>query len=77
MEEEYVSECCFASPGWELDMSSAYISGPSGYCSRCQDNCIFFIPCRDCGTIEGAEKRTSSWVCKDCHPIPITLGHEY
>jgi|TARA_R110002020_G_C16157929_1_gene763168 hypothetical protein len=42
-EEGYVSECCFAYPAFELDMSSAEYGGPSGFCSRCQDNAIFLV----------------------------------
>ncbi len=40
-EDFYLSECCFARPFGELDMSSARYGGPSGFCSRCLDNCIF------------------------------------
>ena len=37
----YISECCFAHPATELDMSTVNYGGPSGFCSRCHDNCIF------------------------------------
>ena len=40
---EYISECCFAEPATELDMSSVPYGGPSGFCSRCLDNCIFVL----------------------------------
>ena len=39
----YVSECCFAQPAPELDMSTVPYGGPSGFCGRCFDNCIFFL----------------------------------
>ena len=39
----WVSECCSASPIGELDMSSIPFGGPSGFCSRCHDNCIFIV----------------------------------
>jgi len=38
----WLSECCDAPPAWELDMSSVPYGGPSGFCGRCHDNCIFF-----------------------------------
>ena len=41
MEVEYISECCFAPPALELDMSSVPYGGPSGFCGRCLDNTIF------------------------------------
>ena len=37
----WLSECCDAYPIGELDMSSVPYGGPSGFCSRCHDNCIF------------------------------------
>jgi len=37
----WISECCYAYPLGELDMSSVPYGGPSGFCSRCHDNCIF------------------------------------
>ena len=40
---DYLSECCFAQPATELDMSSVPHGGPSGFCGRCWDNCIFFL----------------------------------
>jgi hypothetical protein len=43
---EYISECCFAPPATELDMSSVKYGGPSGFCGRCLDNAIF-IPAED------------------------------
>ena len=39
----WVSECCDAEPHGELDMSTLNYGGPSGFCSRCYDNCIFFV----------------------------------
>jgi len=39
----YISECCFASPIGELDMSTVAYGGPSGFCGRCHDNCIFVL----------------------------------
>ena len=39
----WVSECCTAPPIGELDMSSVLFGGPSGFCSRCYDNCIFIV----------------------------------
>jgi hypothetical protein len=41
-EPEWLSECCDATPAWELDMSSVPFGGPSGFCGRCHDNCIFY-----------------------------------
>ena len=41
MEVEYISECCFAPPALELDMSSVPYGGPSGFCGRCLANTIF------------------------------------
>ena len=38
----WLSECCDAPPAWELDMSSVPYGGPSGFCGRCHDHCIFF-----------------------------------
>ena len=44
---EYISECCYAPPlevGYiGLDMSTVPYGGPSGFCSKCFDNCIFNI----------------------------------
>jgi hypothetical protein len=39
----YISECCFASSIGELDMSTVAYGGPSGFCGRCHDNCIFVL----------------------------------
>ncbi len=39
----WLSECCTANPIGELDMSSVPFGGPSGFCSRCHDNCIFIV----------------------------------
>ena len=38
-----ISECCFASPIGELDMSTMKYGGPSGFCEYCHDNCIFIL----------------------------------
>ena len=43
MEDCYISECCFAYPAGELDMSPVKYGGPSGFCGRCWDNCIFVL----------------------------------
>lgn len=40
-EEELISECCFAYPVGELDMSTVPYGGASGFCGRCNDNAIF------------------------------------
>ena len=40
-EPEWISECCYAEPYGELDMTSIKFGGPSGFCIRCLDNCIF------------------------------------
>ena len=37
------SECCEAVPHGGLDMSTVNYGGPSGFCSTCLDNCIFFV----------------------------------
>ena len=42
-DEGYISECCFAYPIGELDMSTARYGGPSGFCGRCWVNCIFLV----------------------------------
>ena len=42
-ETMWVSECCTAYPIGELDMSSVPFGGPSGFCGRCHDNCIFIV----------------------------------
>lgn len=48
IEEEYVSECCDAPPAMEMDMSTVPYGGPSGFCGRCYDNCIFIkLNCND------------------------------
>ena len=39
----WFSECCDAEPHGEMDMSTINYGGPSGFCSRCYDNCIFFL----------------------------------
>ena len=39
----YISECCFAPPIGELDMSTMKYGGPSGFCEYCHDNCIFIL----------------------------------
>ena len=39
----WISECCSANPIGELDMSSIQFGGPSGFCGRCHDNCIFIV----------------------------------
>ena len=41
--EGYISECCFAYPIGELDMSTVKYGGPSGFCGRCWDNCTFLV----------------------------------
>jgi len=41
-EPEWLSECCDAVPMEDmLDESTLPYGGPSGFCSRCHDNCIF------------------------------------
>ena len=64
--EEYLSECCDAYPTWELDMSTANFGGPSGFCSRCLDNAIFFMSCSHCGSINQVRKINCKSLCKDC-----------
>ena len=39
----WVSECCDAESEGEMDMSTVNYGGPSGFCARCHDNCIFFV----------------------------------
>ena len=43
----WISECCLAEPyisrNIDLDMSTVPFGGPSGYCSKCYDNCIFIL----------------------------------
>ena len=41
--DEYLSECCYAQPALELDMSTVPYGGPSGFCCRSYDNCLFFL----------------------------------
>jgi len=45
---DWISECCEAEPFGELDMSTVNHGGPSGFCNRCLDNCIF-VPSQDPG----------------------------
>jgi len=40
---EYLSECCDSPPYGELDMSTVPYGGPSGFCNKCHDNCIFIL----------------------------------
>ena len=41
---DWISECCEAVPlGGEVDESTIPYGGPSGFCSRCKDNCIFVL----------------------------------
>lgn len=51
MSTEYISECCYAPPYASdyigLDMSTVSYGGPSGFCSRCLDNCIFILEGED------------------------------
>ena len=42
-EQNYISECCYAYSSGELDMSTIKYGGPSGFCGRCSDNCIFVL----------------------------------
>jgi len=42
-QDYYISECCFAYPTGELDMSTVKYGGPSGFCGRCLDNCTFVL----------------------------------
>lgn len=65
-EIEYLSECCDAYPTWELDMSTTNFGGPSGFCSRCLDNTIFFLACSNCGSSNQVSKINSIFLCIDC-----------
>ena len=41
---EWISECCEAVPlGDMVDESTIPYGGPSGFCSRCKGNSIFFV----------------------------------
>ena len=40
---KWFSECCEAVPIGEVDESTIPYGGPRGFCSRCNDNCIFFV----------------------------------
>jgi len=42
-QDYYISECCFANPVGELDMSTVPYGGPSGFCGHCLDNSIFVL----------------------------------
>ena len=68
--EEYISECCFAYPAGELDMSTVKYGGPSGFCGRCLDNCIF-LPAMECSQCLGDgfvinEEMYPDVVCMEC-----------
>jgi len=63
---QYVSECCYAPPATELDMSSIPYGGPSGFCGRCFDNCIFIVPCYNCGDASLLMKSDNEYYCNDC-----------
>ena len=39
----WFTECFEAVPLGEVDESTIPFGGPSGFCSRCKDNCIFFV----------------------------------
>ena len=41
IEVEWLSECCYTEPYGELDMTTVKYGGPSGFCIRCEDPCIF------------------------------------
>ena len=38
----WLSECCTAPPACEPDFSTVTYGGPSGFCGKCHDNCIFY-----------------------------------
>lgn len=38
---EWVSECCGKEAALELDMSTAYLGGPIGFCAKCHDSVGF------------------------------------
>jgi len=50
---EWLSECCYAEPYGELDMSSVKFGGPSGFCIRCEDPCIFIKNPEDKEVVNG------------------------
>jgi len=57
--DNYISECCGASPSGELDMSTVKYGGPLGFCGRCRDNSIFVLDETDdpCDTKEKYEEQ--------------------
>jgi len=73
-ELEYISECCSASPAMEMDMSTVPYGGPSGFCAKCLDNCIFIRPCYNCGDNATILKDNKEMYCIDCSSWLDTLG---
>ena len=65
--EEYISPCCSAPPALEMDMSTVQYGGPSGRCIGCSDNCIFMIPCYNCGDESKVTGKDTEMYCKDCN----------
>ena len=65
--EEYISPCCSAPPALEMDMSTVPYGGPSGRCMRCGDNCIFMIPCYNCGDESKVIGKDTEMYCTDCN----------
>jgi hypothetical protein len=42
--KQWLSECCDATPVFkELDLSTIPFGGPTGFCSKCHDTCIFIV----------------------------------
>ena len=71
---EYISECCYASPVLEMDMSTVKYGGPTGFCSRCFDTCGFFVPCYNCGDGATVVKDDGEIYCTDCSTWIDSMG---
>ena len=65
--DDYISPCCSAPPALEMDMSTVPYGGPSGRCMRCGDNCIFMIPCYNCGDEAKVTRTDNEMYCNDCN----------
>ncbi len=73
-ELEYISECCSAPPAIEMDMSTVPYGGPSGFCAKCFDNCIFIKPCYNCGDSATILREDKEIYCVDCNDWIESLG---
>ena len=71
---DFVSECCYRGPATELDMSSMKYGGPSGFCGKCLDNCIFIVQCHNCGDNAVLTRKDFDQYCQKCNDWIESLG---